>query len=195
MKARRPGLHSGAAPGSAAVPAAPATRQEPVLPPQARAPESSAVVAPAVQTAPSSAIKPLQVTWQSVPSARVGEQFVVGVQANAPSPLVGAAASLRFDPAALEVVAVQEGDLLKQANVENRFNHTVDAVGGRLAVSVSRPGPEGAQGQGRLFNVTFRVKAPAPQSQILLTSMSPLGPAGSPIPFSVSGALSIALQP
>jgi hypothetical protein len=117
------------------------------------------------------------------------------VQANAPSPLLSAAASLRFDPTALEVVAVQQGDLLKQPNVENRFNHTVDAVGGRLAVNVARPGPEGAQGEGRLFNVTFRVKKAAPQSQILLTSMSPLAPGGSPIPFSVSGPLSIALQP
>ncbi|MEJ8834855.1 cohesin domain-containing protein [Ramlibacter sp. AN1133] len=195
MKARRPTLNSGSAPGSAVAPPAPATPQAPALPPVARAPESSAALAPALQAPPPSASAPLQMSWQAPPTARVGEQFVVGVQANAPSPLVGAAMSLRFDPAALEVVAVEQGDLLKQANVENRFNHTVDAIGGRLAVNVARPGPEGAQGQGRLFNVTFRVKAAAPRSQILLTSMSPLGPGGSPIPFSVSGALSIALQP
>jgi general secretion pathway protein D len=195
MKVRRPVLNSGIAAGSAVMPPALATPQDPVLPPVARAPESSLAVPPAVQAPPPSATKPLEMSWQAAPSARVGEQFVVGVQANAPSPLVGAAVSLRFDPAALEVVAVHEGDLLKQANVENRFNHTVDPVGGRLAVSVARPGQEGAQGQGRLFNVTFRVRAPAPRSQILLTSMSPLGPGGTPIPFSVSGALSIALQP
>ena len=222
MKARRPVLQSGAAAASPAPPAAPALRQDPAaaalrrdpsaptprqepappalrqdsaLPPVARAPESSAVTAPPVQAPPPSALQPLQMSWQAPASARVGEQFVVGVQANAPSPLVGAALSLRFDPAALEVVRVEEGNLLKQANAESRFNHTVDAVGGRLAVSVARPGPEGAQGQGRLFDVTFRVKAAAPRSQILLTSMSPLGPGGSPMPFSVSGALSIALQP
>jgi len=219
MKSRRPVLNSGAAPasgvapasgampgpgaapgagavaGSAVLPAAPEARQEPVLPPVARAPEGSVAIAPVTQTPPPSVVKPLQMSWQAPPSARVGEQFVVGVQATAPSPLVGAAVSLRFDPAALEVVGVQEGELLKQANVEIRFNHTVDAVGGRLAVSVARPGSEGAQGQGRLFNVTFRVKAPAPRSQILLNSMSPLGPGGSPVPFSVTGPLTIALQP
>jgi general secretion pathway protein D len=195
MKARRPVLQAGVATGGVAVPQAPATRQDPVLPPAARAAEGSVAVAPAVQSPAPAALKPLQMSWQSAPSARVGEQFVVGVQANAPSPLAGAALSLRFDPNALEVVGVQEGDLLKQGNVENRFNHTVDARGGRLAVSVARPGSDGAQGQGRLFNVTFRVKAPAPRSQIVVTSMSPLGPDGSPMPFSLSGPLAIVLQP
>lgn len=195
MKVKRPVLQSGSAPGSAAAPTAPAPRQDPALPPVARAPESPIAAVPPVQAPPLAATKPLQMGWLAAPSARVGEQFVVGVQATAPSPLVAAAASLRFDPAALEVVKVEEGELLKQPEVENRFNHTLDAVGGRLAVSVARPGQDGAQGQGRLFNVTFRAKAAAPQTQIVLTSMSPLGPGGTPIPFSVSGALTIALQP
>ncbi len=195
MRARRPVLQSGSAPGSAAVAAAPASRTEPVPPAAVRPPQPAVAAAPAVQSATPSALKPLQMSWQSAPSARVGEQFVVGVQANAPTPLGAAALSLRFDPAALEVVGVQEGDLLQQGNAESRIHHTVDPRGGRLAVSVSRPGSEGAQGQGRLFNVTFRVKAAAPRSQVVLTSMSPLGPDGNPVPFSVSGPLSVVLQP
>jgi general secretion pathway protein D len=194
MKVRRPGLPSGEAAGSAVAPVAPVARQD-APPPAVRAPDSAvALASPAQATAPST-LQPLQVSWQAPAAARVGERFVVGVQADATSPLTAAAASLRFDPAALEVVAVEEGNLLRQAGGENRFNHTIDAVGGRLAVSVARPGPEGAQGQGRLFNVTFRVKAAAPRSQILLTSMSPLGPGGTPVPFSVSGALTLVLQP
>ena len=153
------------------------------------------MVAPAVPATAASVVKPLQMSWQAPQSARVGEQFVVGVVALAPSPLLGAAVSLKFDPAALEVVTVEEGSLLKQSNVENRFNHTIDAMGGRLAVNVARPGPEGAQGQGPLFNVTFKVKAAATQSRIQLNSMSPLGPGGTAIPFSASAPLSIALQP
>lgn len=196
MKVRRPILQSVTGPGGAAVLQAPATTQDAVPPPVARMPPPSSVaVAPAAQATQPASVKPLQMSWQAAQSARVGEQLVVGVQALAPSPLVGAAVSLKFDPAALEVVAVEEGNLLKQADVENRFNHTVDAIGGRLAVSVARPGPDGAQGQGRLFNVTFRVKAASAQSQILLNSMSPLGPNGSAMPFSVSGPLSIVLQP
>ena len=195
MKVRRPILQSVMAPGGAALLTAPATPQNPVLPQAADNTQRSVAVTPAAQAAQPSAVKPLQMSWQAPQSARVGEQFVVGVVALAPTPLAGAAVSLKFDPAALEVVSVEEGNLLKQANVENRFNHTIDATGGRLAVGITRPGSDGAQGEGRLFNVTFRVKAASPQSKILLNSMSPLGAGGASIPFSASGPLSIALQP
>jgi general secretion pathway protein D len=192
MKARQPILHSVVAPSGGASPQAPVTLQNPV---PAEIAQQSAAIAPAAQSAQPAAVQPLQLSWQAPQSARVGEQIVVEMIAIAPSPFVSAAASLKFDPAVLEVVKVEEGDLLKQANAETRFNHTVDAAGGRLAVSIARPGSDGAQGQGHLFNVTFRVKTAAPNSQILLNSMSPLGLGDASIPFSTSGPLSITLQP
>jgi len=125
----------------------------------------------------------------------VGDQFIVGMVANAPSPLLSAAVSLKYDPNALEVVTVEEGELLKQAGAETRFDHSVDAATGRIAVSVARPASGGAQGQGRLFNVTFRVKAPSRRSQIQMTSMSPLGPDNTAMQYSASGPLTLSLRP
>jgi general secretion pathway protein D len=167
---------------TASKPAAAASAQE------AATPDKLAAIQPAK-------IQPLQLSWTAPESARVGDQFVVGMVANAPSPLLSAALSLKFDPNALEVVKVEEGELLKQAGAETRFNHTVDAAGGRIVVGVARPASDGAQGQGRLFNVTFRVKAESAKSQIQMTSMSPLGPDNVAIPFSASGPLSISLRP
>jgi general secretion pathway protein D len=211
MKTRRPILQSVAAAGAGAgagpaalAPLVPVPLQDPATlqyPAPAAASlaaagsvEAAATVVPIAAAAPGPA-QPLQLSWQAPPSARVGEQIVVAMVALAPSPLASAALALKFDPAALEVLKVEEGDLLKQANAETRFSHTVDAVGGRLAVGVARSGPEGARGQGRLFNVTFRVKAASPASRIMLNSMSPLGPGDAPVAFSVTGPLSIALQP
>jgi hypothetical protein len=51
------------------------------------------------------------------------------------------------------------------------------------------------KGKGRLFNATFKVKAEFAKAQIQLTSMSPLAPDNTAIPFSASGPLSIALKP
>jgi general secretion pathway protein D len=195
MKSRQPILRSVAAPGGGASPPAVGILQDPAPPQATGDAQQSAIAAPAAQAAPPAAIAPLQLSWQAPQSARVGEQIVVAMMALAPSPFVSAAVSLKFDPAALEVVKVEEGDLLRQANAETRFNHTVDALGGRLAVGIARPGSDGAQGQGRLFNVTFRVKAASPKSQILLNSMSPLGPGDAAIRFSADGPLSIMLQP
>ncbi|WP_181373366.1 secretin N-terminal domain-containing protein [Massilia glaciei] len=200
MKARRPVLQSVAATatatatGAGTAPQAPALAQDPV--PAQYAAQSAALAPVAPAPAPAlGPVQPLQLSWQAPPSARVDEQFLVAMIALAPSPLVSAALALKFDPAALEVVKVEEGDLLKRANAETRFNHTIDAMGGRLALGIAHPGLEGVQGQGRLFNVTFRVKAASPASQIMLNSMSPLGPSDVPIVFSVTGPLSIALQP
>lgn len=199
MKTRRPIMQSVAAVGGAAPLQAPTTasQQDPVPPAAAQhaqrpEPEAVATAAPAPQSATA---QPLQLSWQAPQSARVGQQIVVEMMALAPSPLVSTAVTLKFDPAALEVLKVEEGDFLKQANTETRFNHTVDSVGGRLAVGIAREGSDGVQGKGRLFNVTFRVKAASPKSQIQLSSMSPLGSGNAPMQFSADGPLSISLQP
>ena len=144
---------------------------------------------------PPESIQPVQFEWSAPEHARVGETFVVSVTANAPSPLLSAAASLRFDPNVLEVVEVAEGDLLKQGDAQPQFDYTTDALGGRIAVSVSREGFGALKGQGRLFNVTFKVKAASEKSQLQITSMSPVGADNTPIPFSMSGPLTLSLEP
>jgi len=223
MKSRQPVLQSSTAAAVALLPPIAAAPQGPVPAPvtgaaeTATAPRSAQEAAPAGRpaqvaggaeismaspgaqdAAPAgkpAASQPLQLSWIAPASARVGEQIVVGMVANAPSPLLSAALSLRFDPKALEVVKVEEGELLKRAGAETRFNHSVDEGGGRIAVGVSRSASDGAQGQGALFNVTFRVKAASAKSQIQMTSMSPLGPDNKAIPFSAGGPLSITLTP
>jgi general secretion pathway protein D len=140
-------------------------------------------------------IQPVRFEWSAPEHARVGETFVVSVTANAPSPLLSAALSLKFDPNVLEVVEVAEGDLLKQGDAQPQFDYTTDALGGRIAVSVSREGLGALQGQGRLFNVTFKVKVASEKSQLQITSMSPVGADNTPIPFSMSGPLTLSLVP
>ena len=148
----------------------------------------------AVPQAPET-IQPVQFEWSAPEHARVGETFIVSVTANAPSPLLSAAASLKFDPNVLEVVEVAEGDLLKQGDAQPQFDYTTDALGGRIAVSVSREGFGALKGQGRLFNVTFKVKAASEKSQLQITSMSPVGADNTPVPFSISGPLTLSLVP
>lgn len=223
MKSRQPVLQSATAPAVALLPPVPAITQGSAPAPVAGAAQTAAaprsaqeattagrpaqpagaaeisMAPPGAQEAATAgrpaASQPLQLSWNAPASARVGEQIVVGMVANAPSPLLSAALSLRFDPNALEVVKVEEGELLKQAGAETRFDHTVDAARGRIAIGVARAASGGAQGQGRLFNVTFRVKAESPKSQIQMTSMSPLGPDNAAMSFSASGPLALSLAP
>jgi general secretion pathway protein D len=194
MKSRQRILRS--TPAGAAVSLPSALPPVQLAAPAAGAAETLAASASAQPAAAkSAAILPLQLSWNAPQGARVGEQFVVAMVANAPSPLLSAALSLKFDPNALEVVTVEEGELLKQAGTPTQFNHTVDAVRGRLSVDVARAGSGGAQGQGRLFNVTFRVKAESAKSQIQMTSMTPVGPDHAAVPFSASSPLLLSLKP
>jgi hypothetical protein len=173
-----------------------ATEERPAQPAGAAelstASRSAQDAAPAGKPAPA---QHLQLSWNAPESARVGEQFVVAMVANAPTPLLSAASSLKFDPNALEVVKVEEGELLQQAGAQTRFDHTVDPLGGRIAVGIARPATDGAQGQGRLFIVTFRVKAESARSQIQMTSMSPLGQGNTAMLYSASAPLTLSLKP
>jgi general secretion pathway protein D len=197
MKAKKPILQSMAAAGAAEVLQANAA-QNPLPGASTGAVPQVASTMPVVQSAPGTqpaAVQALKLGWDAPQSARVGEQFTVALTATAPTPLASAAVSLKFDPGVLEVVKVEEGNLLKQGNAATRANHTLDSIGGRLAIGVARSEGDGAQGEGRLFNVTYRVKAPSARSQILLNSMSLLGPNSATIPFSASGPLTLTLQP
>jgi hypothetical protein len=140
-------------------------------------------------------VRPVQFGWSAPERARVGETFVVSVTASTRSPLMSAASSIKFDPAVLEVVEVTEGDLLNRGDAQTRFDHTLDAQGGRVAVSVSREGFGGLEGQGRLFNVTFKARAASQGTQLQITSMSPVGPDNTAVPFSMSGPRTLSLEP
>lgn len=199
MRSRRTVLASAApaVPSSAPPLAAPAV---PTALPLA-ALRQDAAVAPAPAAVPpepparAAPPRPLQLAWSAPEGARVGEQVVVGMVAEAHSPFVGAALTLQYDPVALEVEKVEGGELLRQAGAKVRFNHAVDSSRGRIAISLARPGPGAAPGKGRLFDVTFRVKAPSTASRVQLTSMSPQGPDDAALPFSVDGPLTLSLRP
>ena len=194
MKSRQRVLRSTSAAAVALLPAAAPVAQ--LVVPAAGAAETSTALRSTQPAADKPTVKqPLQLSWNAPEGARVGEQFVVGMVAHAPSPLLSAALSLKFDPNALEVVKVEEGELLKHAGAQTQFNHTVDAVRGRLLVDLAQPAPAGIQGQGRLFNATFRVKAESAKSQIQMTSMSPVGPDHAALPYSASGPLLLLLKP
>lgn len=139
--------------------------------------------------------QPVQLSWSAPEGARVGEQFVVGIEADAPSPLMSAAMSLRFNPEVLEVVKVEQGELLQQAGAKTQFNHTLDPGRGRIALSLARPAPDGIQGKGRMFNLTFKALAVAAKTQVQVTSVSPVGPDDAPVAFGLSGPLSLSLKP
>ena len=92
------------------------------------------------------ATAPLMLSWQGASQAKVGDQFKVVVYAQTGGKVVDVSLKVAYDPAALEVVDVSEGDFLKGNNAQTVFSSNVDQSGGQVSVDVSQPGLEGGSG-------------------------------------------------
>jgi type II secretory pathway component GspD/PulD (secretin) len=88
--------------------------------------------------------------------------------------------TLTYNPAVLKVRSVQEGSFMRQGNVTAQFTQQVDAVNGRVDVTVVRGGDVvGATGSGLVAAVLFDPVAPG--STPLRASGAATGPGGAPV--------------
>jgi type II secretory pathway component GspD/PulD (secretin) len=88
--------------------------------------------------------------------------------------------TLTYNPAVLKVRSVQEGSFMRQGNVTAQFTQQVDAVNGRVDLTVVRGGDVvGATGSGLVAAVLFDPVAPG--STPLRASGAATGPGGAPV--------------
>ena len=120
--------------------------------------------------------------------AKVGESFRVTLQAEQISGLTAAEAHLAFDPALLEVVAIQDGDFLQpDFVVQNVFDNSAGTIDYAVA-QLDRPA---ADGSGALLVVEFRAKA-AGETTIRFRS-TPAASAGALLADADGGAIQVSL--
>jgi len=155
---------------------------------------SAEVLAPSLGAAPpaEAAAGNTSLSWDGPQQAvKVGDRFQVALRIKADSPLRSVPLQLGFDPDALEVVDIAEGDFFKQGGAKSNFADNVDIADGRIAVGASRSGEAGASGEGKLLTVTFRAKAPQPQTAVRVVAVTAVGLAGNadvtvPAPFTMA---------
>ncbi|ADE12054.1 cohesin domain-containing protein [Sideroxydans lithotrophicus] len=140
------------------------------------------------------ATPPLMLSWQGASQAKVGDQFKVVVYAQTGSKVVDVPLKVVYDPAALQVVDVAEGDFLKGNNAQTVFSSNVDPTGGQVSVDVSQPGLEGAGGRGSLAVLTFKVTAANPQVPISVSG-SAVNAAGDQVKVNLPAPHNVALLP
>jgi general secretion pathway protein D len=139
------------------------------------------------------ATAPLMLSWQGTATAKVGEQFKIVVYAQTGGKVVDIPFKVSYDPAALEVVDVSEGDFLKGNNAQTVFNSNVDQSG-QVSVDISQPGMEGAAGRGSLAVLTFKVTAANSQAPITVSGTA-INAAGDSVQVNLPAPLKVALQP
>lgn len=194
QKAAAPGRDAGAAqpaPGSAHEPA-PAGRSgtASVVTPQPAAP--GAAINPLPGTAPVAMPGAgMTLSWQAPSQVKVGDQFSAVLRLQSQHGLSGLPLLIAFDPTAVQVVSIMEGDFLKQAGGQSTFSSRVDPQTGQIFVGAVRQ--NGAiNGTGTVLTVNFRAASASPNTKVQLLSANPEPqPPGGPVPLPVVHAFSI----
>ena len=138
-------------------------------------------------------------SWQAPAQVKVGEQFTAVLRVQSGAALTGLPALVAFDPQALQVVSVQEGDFLKQAGAQTQFSQRVDAAQGKVFAAGVRQGGNGPvsgiNGVGSILSITFKaLKAPAggAPARVQLLSLTPEPPLAAALKLPVEHAVRIA---
>lgn len=90
-----------------------------------------------------------------------GEEFSVSFKIEEVKALFSAPLYVQYDPAVVEFVDATEGSFLNQAAVTTFFTHTVLNQEGQIVIGLKQGSSgQGFSGNGELFNLYFRAKAP-----------------------------------
>lgn len=114
-------------------------------------------------------------SWQGPQQVKPGEQFQLALRLKANGGLRSLPFQVAYDPAALKVVEVSEGEFFKQNGMQTSFVSNVDVAAGRVFVGVTRSGTEAAAGEDSLAMITFKALAEFPKTEVKLLTATPVG--------------------
>ena len=166
----------------------------PEEPAKAAAGPAVLTTAGAARAAPGPAAPPAEtfdLSWKGPSQVKPGEEFTVSVEASSRIPFAGAELQLLFDPAALAVVGVAEGEMLGRENAQTTFNQRSDPSTGRIFAGLRRSAPTGASGSGSLLSVTFRATGKEGHTQVHVATAVPALVGGGAMPVKGSGPLQL----
>ncbi|WP_051711079.1 cohesin domain-containing protein [Andreprevotia chitinilytica] len=134
------------------------------------APKAAAASAPAVND------NPPALSWNGPAQVKEGEPFTLDIKLDSGRQVQGMPMLLSFDPNVLQVVAVREGDYLKQQGGVTTFNQRLDPQQGKIFVSGARRSAkgqaEGVAGSGTVVSVVFKPVTASADSSVELISAS-----------------------
>ncbi len=142
-------------------------------------------------TAPATAV----LSWQGPPQLKVGDNFTAQLIMSADQPLISAPLSIGFDPRAIQVVSVVEGDFLRQGGAQTSFNSRIDPAG-QVIIAASRATDTGATAPGAVVTLNLKViGAPSAETRLQLLAINPTATGGRPVTAPLPTPLVVVLQP
>lgn len=113
-------------------------------------------------------------SWQGPSKVRSGEQFSAALRLTSQPAFSGQALMVGYDPQALQLVEIVEGDFMKQGGGQTSFSSRIDPVSGKAFVAIVRQGGS-VNGAGSVVMATFKaVKTGTTHLQLLSVTPEPL---------------------
>jgi general secretion pathway protein D len=147
------------------------------------APPAAAVAAPPAD---------MRLSWAAPARVQVGSEVDVELRASLQQPVTSASLQFAFDPKALEIVGVSEGELLKAGQARTALTHKVDPVAGKVLVSIVRAGAP-IEGEGPLLKVRVKPLAATDKAQLQVTMATPVGRGGQRLSASPDANIALAV--
>jgi general secretion pathway protein D len=138
---------------------------------------------------------PVVVGVQAPAQAKVGDKFNMQFTAQFPQAASAIGFQLNYDPTALKVLDVAEGDLFRLRGLETNFSRDIDAGGGQVTVELSQKSGDPSPGAGAVASISFEVIAAKPQTTVTVTRVTPNAADGSALPFGMPAPHVMVLTP
>ncbi|WP_018989399.1 secretin and TonB N-terminal domain-containing protein [Aromatoleum toluclasticum] len=147
---------------------------------------------PAVAASPAAAT----LSWTAPAALKPGEETDIILRASVTQPLTATTLQLAYDPAALRVVAVTEGDVMNADGSITSFAPRIDDKAGRMFVALSRSAPQGARGDGALMRLrVVALPGSSAAAELKVTSVTAFGEGNRPVSVPLPAALALGAKP
>ncbi len=111
--------------------------------------------------------------WEGPARVMSGDQFSATLRLTSQRAISGQTLTLGYDPQAMQLIEVVEGDFMKQAGGQTSFSSRIDPASGKAFLAIVREG-DGINGTGSAAVATFRaVKSGATRLQLLSAKAEP----------------------
>ncbi len=113
--------------------------------------------------------------WQGPSRLRKGDTVAIQLVLQSEQPVVSLPVSVAFDPKALQILSVSEGNLFKRSGGKSSFAHRVDPAG-QVVLTSTTAAEGGVSGSGVVATFNLRVLSSSPPETALgVTAAAPVG--------------------
>lgn len=116
----------------------------------------------------------VELSWKGPESVKLGQLFKVSLHVKSDGGLRALPLQAFADPAAFQIVKVEEGPFFAQKDGESSFASNIDETAGKMFVGASRSGTSGVKGEDDVMTLTLKAKAAKPDAQVSLLVAKPL---------------------